>query len=95
MRLLTTTLLTAGILLFASTARAAEAKDEGFGELTPDQVSSLIASKGADIFDNNDQSEWKEAHVPTAKWVKFNDVKESDLPKDHSRTLVFYCHNTH
>ena len=95
MTLLRTTLLAAGLALIACTARASESKHEGFGELTLDQVSALIASKGADIYDNNGKDEWKEAHVPTAKWVKFNDVKESDLPADHARKLVFYCHNTH
>jgi rhodanese-related sulfurtransferase len=94
MKLLRTMLVAAGIALLAFAARA-DSKSEGFGELTPDQVSALIASKGADIYDNNDQKEFKEGHVPTAKWVKFNDVKESDLPADHARKLVFYCHNTH
>ena len=89
------TMLAAGIALFASTARAAEAKHEGFGELSMDQVQALIAKKGADIYDNNAKEEWVKGHVPTAKWVSFKDVKESDLPKDKDRTLVFYCHNTH
>jgi rhodanese-related sulfurtransferase len=87
-------LVAAGVALLACTARA-DTKSEGFGELTLDEVSALIASKGADIYDNNDQKEWQEGHVPTAKWVKFNDVKEGDLPRDHARKLVFYCHNTH
>jgi rhodanese-related sulfurtransferase len=94
MKILRTMLVAAGVALFACAARA-DTKSEGFGELTLDEVSALIASKGADIFDNNDQKEWKEGHVPTAKWVKFSDVKEGDLPKDHARKLVFYCHNTH
>jgi rhodanese-related sulfurtransferase len=94
MKILRTILIAAGIALLAGAARA-DTKSKGFGELTPDQVSALIASKGADIYDNNDQSEWKEGHLPTAKWVKFNDVKEGDLPKEKTRKLVFYCHNTH
>jgi hypothetical protein len=84
-------LFIAGLLLFAGSARA----NEGFGELTVDQVDQLIQSKSADVFDNNGQDEWKEAHVPSARWVKFNAVKESDLPKDKARELVFYCHDTH
>jgi rhodanese-related sulfurtransferase len=79
-------------LMMAALLVAAPAQ-EGFGELTVDQVDQLIQSKQADVFDNNGQDEWKAAHVPTAKWVKFNDVKESDLPKDKARELVFYCHN--
>ena len=86
-----TMLFLAGFLLFAGGARA----HEGFGELTVDQVDAAIKSKSADIFDNNGQKDWDEAHVPTAKWVKFNAVKESDLPADKNRELIFYCHDGH
>jgi rhodanese-related sulfurtransferase len=85
-------MLLAGILLFAGGAARA---NEGFGELTVDQVDKLIQSKGAEVFDNNSKDEWKEGHVPTAKWVAFNGVKPTDLPKDKDRELVFYCHNEH
>jgi rhodanese-related sulfurtransferase len=83
--------LAGALLLFGGMARAAE--HEKFHELTVDQVDQLIQSKGADIFDNNTKDDWKNGHVPTAKWVSFKDVKESDLPKDKDRELVFYCHN--
>ena len=92
MKFLLTALLAAGI---AFAARASDAKHEGFGELTMDQVSDLIAKHDADIFDNNGRDEWVKGHVPTARWVSFKDVKESDLPKDKDRKLVFYCHNSH
>ena len=82
-------------LLLPLTARANPAKDEGFGELTVDQVAELIAKKDVDVFDNNAQDVYQKGHVPTAKWVAFNEVKESDLPKDKSRKLVFYCANPH
>ena len=95
MKILRTTLIAAGVALLAFSARASDSKKEGFGELTTDEVATLIAGKGADIYDHNDYKEWQEAHVPGAKWVKFNEVKETDLPKDHARKLVFYCHNTH
>lgn len=85
-------MLLAGILLFAGTSARA---NEGFGELTVDQVDKLIQSKAADIFDNNSQDDFNKGHVPTARWVQFNAVKESDLPKDKTRELVFYCHNEH
>jgi hypothetical protein len=84
------TLFLAGLLLCLSGAARA---NEGFGDLTVDQVDKLIQSKDADIFDNNSKDVWKKAHLPTAKWVAFNAVKESDLPKDKGRELVFYCHN--
>jgi rhodanese-related sulfurtransferase len=82
-------------LILPVAARADSAKHEGFGELTIDQVADLIAKKDADVFDNNGKDVYQKGHVPTAKWVAFNEVKESDLPKDKSRKLIFYCANTH
>ena len=88
-------LLAFAALLFLGSARASSASDEGFSDLTIDQVADLIATKDADIFDNNSKEVYTKGHVPTAKWVAFQEVKESDLPKDKSRKLVFYCANTH
>jgi hypothetical protein len=85
--------LIAGLLLATSAFQARA--DEGFGELTVDQVDQLIQSKSADVFDNNSLDDWRKGHVPGAKWVKFNDVKATDLPQDKGRELVFYCHNEH
>ncbi len=95
MNFLRTTLLAAGIVLIACTAKAGDAKHEGFGELTMDQVSDLISKHDADVYDNNTRDDWVKGHVPTAKWVSFKDVKENDLPKDKTRKLVFYCANPH
>lgn len=95
MKILRTTLLAAAVALFALAARAGATKDEGFGELSVDQVANLIASHEIDVFDNNGKDTYLSGHVPTAKWVAFNEVKESDLPRDHSRKLVFYCANSH
>lgn len=95
MKTLRTSLLAAAVLLLAGAARADAVKDEGFGDLTVDQVADLIAKKDVDVFDNNGKDVYEKGHVPSAKWVAFNAVKESDLPKDKSRKLVFYCANTH
>jgi len=95
MKILRSALLSAAVLLLASTARADSGKDEGYTDLTVEQVSDLIAKKDADIFDNNPKDMYAKNHVPTARWVSFKDVKASDLPKDKSRKLVFYCANTH
>ncbi|HET9754557.1 MAG TPA: rhodanese-like domain-containing protein, partial [Myxococcales bacterium] len=76
-------------------ARADARHEEGFGELTVDQVADLIAKKDVDVFDNNSRSDFDKGHVPTAKWVAFNQVKAGDLPADKSRKLVFYCANSH
>jgi hypothetical protein len=95
MKILPASLLAAGLMLSACRARADLTKDEGFGDLTVDQVADLIASKDADLFDNNGKDVYAKGHVPSAKWVAFNAVQESDLPKDKSRKLIFYCANTH
>jgi rhodanese-related sulfurtransferase len=95
MKTLRRSLLPALALLLAGTARASSAKEEGFSDLTIAEVADLIAKKDADIFDNNPKDMFAKGHVPTAKWVDFKAVKESDLPKDKSRKLVFYCANTH
>ncbi len=95
MKILRRFLLAGFVLLLAGTARANAAKEEGFSDLTIDQVGDLIARKDADVFDNNAKDVYDKGHVPTAKWVAFNAVKESDLPKDKSRKLIFYCANTH
>jgi hypothetical protein len=95
MKILRRSLLAFAVLLAAGTARASGGKQEGFSDLTIDQVADLIAKKDADIFDNNGKDVYAKGHLPTAKWVAFNAVKESDLPKDKSRKLVFYCANTH
>ena len=86
-----------GLSLVACKAFAGSSPADGdkFGSLTIDQVSDLIASKGADIYDNNGQDDWVKEHVPTARWVKFNGVTARDLPQDKTRKLVFYCASTH
>ena len=89
-------LLGIGLALLACTARAGDshdAKDEGFGSLTIDQVQELVGKGEATVFDNNSKDRWSEGHVPSAKWVDYKNVKAGDLPQDHSRKLVFYCSN--
>jgi rhodanese-related sulfurtransferase len=95
MKMLRRSILAALVLLLAGTARASSGKEEGFSDLTIDKVAELIAKKDVDVFDNNSKEVYAKSHVPTARWVAFNAVKESDLPKDKSRKLVFYCANTH
>ena len=89
------TLLLAAALIVAAAARADTIKDEGFGDLSVDQVADLIAKKDVDVFDNNPKDVFEKGHVPSAKWVAFNEVKQNDLPRDKLRKLVFYCANTH
>lgn len=66
---------------------------EPFGTLTVEQVDALVASGQASVFDNNNRDRYVQSHVPTAKWVAFDEVKAEALPPDRSRKLVFYCAN--
>ena len=63
--------------------------------LTIDEVATGIEQKTLTVIDNNTESRYRKSHVPTAKWVAFNDVKASDLPADKAQRLVFYCANEH
>ncbi len=77
-----------------------EAKAEGFGRLTVEDLDAKIAASKEGklalyIFDNNGKERFEKGHIPGAKWVKFDAVKAADLPADKSATLVFYCANEH
>jgi hypothetical protein len=79
-------------------APSAEAKAHAFGELTVAELDAKLAEAKTGklavyVFDNNPKEMWEQGHVPGAKWVKFNEVKASDLPADKEATLVFYCAN--
>ncbi len=90
LRICTTLALAA--LLSGAAARADDKKD-GFGSLTVDQVAGHIAKGEASIFDNNSKDRFQKSHLPSAKWVDYKALKESDLPQDRGRLLVFYCAN--
>ena len=87
--------LALGLLFAPACSRAADAAKDGFGELTVDEVAALIEKKDISVFDNNGKARFEESHLPTATWVKFNDVQAGDLPADLERKLVFYCANSH
>lgn len=72
----------------------AEAPDP-FGSLTVDQVESMVQAKSVSVFDNNQETRFKQSHVPSAKWLAFNAVTADALGADKGRALVFYCANTH
>ena len=73
---------------------------EPFGKLTVDELQTRMddakAGKGKlAVFDNNQRSVFDKGHIPGARWVKFDDIKASDLPADKETALVFYCANEH
>jgi rhodanese-like protein len=68
---------------------------EGFGSLTPQQVSAKLKEKNVYVFDNNAPDVFKTAHVPKAKWLHPSEYDAKELPADKNATLIFYCHNEH
>jgi 3-mercaptopyruvate sulfurtransferase SseA len=77
-----------------------DAEQETFGRLTVEELEAKMAAAKAGqaklaIYDNNQRERFDKGHIPGAKWVKFDEVKASDLPADKETTLVFYCANEH
>jgi hypothetical protein len=68
---------------------------EAFGKLTVQEVKAKLGQKSVYIFDNNAPEVFKDAHVPSAKWLNPSDYDAKELPADKSATLIFYCHNEH
>ena len=83
--------LVALLALASSPARADE--KEAFGRLTVDEVQRLVESKGAQVYDNNNQERFARGHVPGAKWVRASELSQSDLGANKGEKLVFYCAN--
>jgi rhodanese-related sulfurtransferase len=73
----------------------AQAGGEGFGSLTPQEVSAKLNQKNVYVFDNNPPDQFKQAHLPHAKWAHPSEYDPKLLPADKSATLIFYCHNEH
>lgn len=72
-------------------AKPSAEEKEAFGRLTIQQVEEGVAKKELVVFDNNSQDRFAKGHVPSAKWVKFDNVTAADLPADKATKLVFYC----
>jgi len=85
----------AAAAMFFAVGQSARAAEEPFGRLSVDQVAAKIGKPGVFVYDNNSSEDYAKGHVPTAKWVDYEKVQASDLPKDKSATLIFYCANEH
>jgi hypothetical protein len=66
-----------------------------FGSLTVEQVQAKLKEKNFFLYDCNSTEMFAGGHVPGAKWLAYQNMSESDLPKDKTATLVFYCANEH
>ncbi len=83
------------------TAQAPAAQPEAVpaaqvGTVTPNEVATLIANKGCDLFDaNSDKTRAEFGKIPTAVLLQGGSNYDlGQLPPDKSRKLVFYCANT-
>ena len=83
------------VLVVFGLGTRAHAADEPFGRLKIDEVAAKIGKPGVFVYDNNSKEDYAKGHVPTAKWVDYDHVQASDLPKDKTATLIFYCANEH
>jgi rhodanese-related sulfurtransferase len=84
-----------GALMLLAWLPGAASAAEKLSELSVDEVAKRLGQKNVYVFDCNPKEEWKEGHLPTAKWVDFSNLQASDLPADKTATLIFYCQNEH
>jgi rhodanese-related sulfurtransferase len=75
---------------------AADEAQHAFQKMSVEQLASLIDQSKTGkamvyIFDNNGKERFDKGHIPGAKWISPDAIKESDLPADKQATLVFYC----
>ena len=81
-------------------AASPSSEKEPFLRLTiPELEAKLKEAQGGKIklyvYDNNSQERYQKGHIPSARWVDYTKIKESDLPKEKDAMLVFYCSNEH
>jgi len=81
--------------VFALLAGRGFAAEEPFGRLGVGEVAAKLGQPGVFVYDNNSKEKYASGHVPTAKWVAFDEVQAKDLPVDKAATLIFYCANEH
>lgn len=58
------------------------------------EVATLINRKDAAyVYDANSLEQYRQGHVPTAKWVPYDSVTKQHLPSKQDALLIFYCYN--
>lgn len=62
-------------------------------ELTVDEVAAKIAANDGNVavYDCNGKERFTKGHVPSARWVDYDNVTAADLPSNKGTLLVFYC----
>jgi rhodanese-related sulfurtransferase len=62
-------------------------------KLTLAQVEAKLGQPNVFLFDANPREFYDHGHLPSASWVKFDEVTTDVLPADRAATLIFYCAN--
>jgi rhodanese-related sulfurtransferase len=66
----------------------------GLRTITPAELSRLSDHAGSvTVIDVNSPQSWREGHVPGSIHLNADTFNASDMPSDHSTSLVFYCSN--
>ena len=66
----------------------------GLKTISPANLDDLLKTPGAvHVYDVNSSGSWTQAHVPGATHLDPAGYQESELPRDKSALLVFYCSN--
>lgn len=84
----------------AADARPTDGRKPRLGRFTiPELQAKMDDAKAGKlqlfVYDNNEKERFLQSHLPGARWLEFDEIKETDLPKDKEATLVFYCANDH
>jgi rhodanese-related sulfurtransferase len=61
--------------------------------LTPAQLHEMRGTRRVYVFDANPRDIFNQYHVPEAVHVEYDQITASQLPKDQSALIVFYCMN--
>lgn len=73
---------------------ASKSKPHAANTISITEVANLLQQSDAIfVYDANSQESYRQGHVPTAKWVQYDEVKKEQLPGNKDAMLVFYCYN--
>jgi hypothetical protein len=78
---------------FAALATLACTHSPKLRELTVDEVAAKIAANDGNVavYDCNGKERFTKGHLPSARWVEYDNVTAADLPANKGTLLVFYC----
>ncbi len=65
----------------------------GLRVISPRELHARLRDGGVVVFDVNDVSRWRDAHVPGARHLDPASFDADALPDDRDAELVFYCSN--